>query len=187
MTVKCHQSQKGKHHCRYLSYSKANMGKRGFKRDMKAKGWPRKMKEKIDSMIVRWGLDPTFQISFVDILLVIAGKRRSPGAVVVPIVPPANGRWRPPSFPFRRPAALFPVAVAVVVTIPVVSSARTARALTIPARAVGRRTPVIAPDGGRRVLGPLLGCLRQQDVICRKINKRAWMLKRDPSKYLPCL
>ena len=110
-------------------------------------------------MIIGRGLSPIF---FSIILLVIFNWRSScTVTVTIAVVPSAFGSWA--SSPIRGPASPLPITViSVPVPVPIVSlrsSTWTARPFAITARAMRRRwwwsTPVITPNGGRWILGPL--------------------------------
>lgn len=106
-------------------------------------------------MIIGRGLSPIF---FSIILLVIFNWRSS-GTVTV--VSSAIGGWASP--PVRGSASPLPITIVPVpVSIPIISlrsSTWAARTIAITASAMRRwwwwSTPVVAPNGGRRILGPL--------------------------------
>lgn len=101
---------------------------------------------------------------FIFINFLVIFNWRSSGAVTVAVVPPAIGGWTPP--PVRGPTSPLPITIIPIsfsVPVPIVSlrsSTRAARTFAIAARAMRRlrrrwSTPVVAPDGGGRILGPL--------------------------------
>jgi hypothetical protein len=103
-------------------------------------------------------LSPIFNFIFLVIF-----NWRSSGAVTVAVIPPAIGGWTPP--PLRGPTSPLPITIITIsfpVPVPIISlrsSTGAARTFAIAARAMRRyrgwSTPVVAPNGRGRILGPL--------------------------------
>jgi hypothetical protein len=130
---------------------------------------------------------------------------RCPGSVIPPPfrsdTPPFLGRPAslPPlpvsiSIPIPIPVPV-PVPVSITISVPVPvpvilfsASSRATRSLTVPRGTVRRGgTTIIAPDRRRRVFGPLTKSSVKIKTLQRNVVILAWMLKREPSKFLPCL
>jgi hypothetical protein len=116
----------------------------------------------------------------------------APVAVAIPAIPILV-----PITPFPVPSLTVTIRITVTVaTVPIslaVTVAFSVTAITAATRAAGtftfttrgRRTPIDAPHGGRRVLGPLGASQYQQRVVCN--TTLTWMPRREPSNMRPCL
>jgi hypothetical protein len=134
--------------------------------------------------------------SVVDILFNVFNSRRRPGSVVLSSVgrcTPSPLRGPAPSPPLSTVAITTPVErrVPIPVLVAVVSlraSTRAARALTISATSpVGRRrAPVVTPYRRGRIFCPLEDTSTKKKLACSQLIL-TWILKREPSKYRPCL